>query len=93
MSASHVMTPARRVALHKAQLASARKRRRRTDVAMYNQQIRRRREQRFIRAAKITGTTIVVGYGAYRALTPAHRKFVDRQVMSAGRKVRSRVHG
>ena len=96
MAAIHRMTPARRAALRKAQLASARKRRRSTDVAMYNQKRRRASAQKWQRraftTAKITGTTALVGYGAYKLLTPTHRKYVDKKIASQGQKIKSKVN-
>lgn len=96
--ARHVMTPARRAALRKAQLASARKRRRRTNVAMYDQYKRRQRASRWQRrgttalnVAKIAGGTALAGYGVYKFLTPAHRNLVDQKVGVVGHKIRSKV--
>lgn len=85
------MTPARRAALRKAQLASAQKRRRRTNLQIASQQRRRRRAERTIQVAKVTAATIATGYGAYRMLTPNHRAWVDQKVLTTGRKIKSYV--
>ena len=95
--ARHVMTPARRAALRKAQLASARKRKRVTNVKMYSQYQRRQRKTRWQnraviagRTAQVVGVTALAGYGAYKFLTPPHRAYVDRKFSSAGQKIKSK---